>query len=167
MAKTAEAAGGEAGSQDLTITRRLAAPRALVWRAWSSPEHLKKWWTPAPWTTPECEMDLKPGGRFHTLMRGPDGTEHDNEGCFLEVVEAERIVWTDALGGGYRPREKPFITAIITLADEDGGTRYTALVLHKDKADRDRHEEMGFLDGWGTCIDQLGQVASALGGRAR
>lgn len=157
------AAPTEPGPHDLLLTRVLDAPRALVWKAWTDPEHLKKWFAPLPWTTPVCEMDLRPGGRFRTVMRGPDGTEHDGEGAFLEVVENERLVWTDALAGGYRPNAAPFMTAILTFEErEDGGTTYTALVLHKDAADRAKHEEMGFFEGWGTATDQLAAVARGL-----
>lgn len=147
---------------DLVLTRVIDAPRALVWTAWTDPEHLKKWWTPAPYTTPVCEMDVRPGGIFRTVMRSPEGDEYDNTGIFLDVVEQERIVFTDALLPGWRPVSNPFMTAIITLKDRDGGTEYSALVRHKDEADRVKHEEMGFHQGWGTCIDQLAALVRQL-----
>lgn len=150
------------GRLDLVLTRTIGAPRALVWAAWTDPEHLKKWWAPAPHTTPECEMDLRSGGVFRTLMRGPDGTEYPVDSVFLEVVELERIVFTDALTAGWRPVEKPFMTAIITLEEEGAATRYTARVLHATDADRKTHEEMGFHEGWGTCVDQLAALAAGL-----
>jgi uncharacterized protein YndB with AHSA1/START domain len=113
-----------ADETDLALERILDAPRDLVWRAWTSPEHLKLWWAPKPYETPECEMDLRPGGRFYTRMTGPDGFDFRGTGCFLEVVEGERITWTSALGEDYRPNDLgpsgcgafPF-TAIVTLAD--------------------------------------------------
>ena len=159
--KTETAAG--AGRLDLIITRQIAAPRRLIWKAWTDPEHLKQWWAPAPITTPECEMDLRPGGTLRTLMRAPDGTEYPTSGCFLELVENERIVFTDALEAGWRPAAKPFFTAIITMEDHNGGTRYTARALHKNDADRETHEKMGFHEGWGTCIDQLAKFVATLG----
>ena len=67
----------------------------------------------------------------------------------------ERLVWTDALLPGYRPSEKPFITAIVTLEPQGKATRYTAIALHRDAAERKRHEEMGFHEGWGKALDQL------------
>ena len=75
-----------------------------------------------------------------------------------------RIVWTSALVGGWRPAAQPWMpmTAFITLADEGEHTRYAARVLHPDRATRDRHEEMGFFDGWGTCIEQLEAFARGL-----
>lgn len=166
MAKVLEEKRGE-GRLDLTLTRVIGAPRALVWRAWTTPEHLKQWWAPLPWTTPECEIELRPGGRFYTLMRGPDGEEHGGEGCFLEVVAPERIVFTDALEGGWRPTNTAscggiLFTAIITLAEHAAGTLYTARALHKDDADREAHEKMGFHEGWGTCADQLAALSARL-----
>lgn len=149
---------------DLTITRIVDAPRALIWSAWTDPKHLVKWWAPAPWKTVDCEIDLRPGGVFRTVIRSPEGQDFPNAGCILEVVENERLVWTDALEPGYRPALKPsvgeacvpfFFTAILTLEDHGGRTRYTARALHKDEADRKTHEDMGFHDGWNQCLEQL------------
>jgi uncharacterized protein YndB with AHSA1/START domain len=154
------------GRLDLVLTRIIDAPRALVWKAWTDPEHLKQWWAPAPWTTPECEMDVRPGGAFRTLLRGPDGEEVSVQGVFLEVVENERLVFTDALEPGYRPAQNPFFTAIITLEEHGGGTKYTARALHKDEADREKHEQMGFHEGWGKCLDQLTALVARLKGSA-
>jgi uncharacterized protein YndB with AHSA1/START domain len=156
---------------DLMLERLLDAPRALVWKAWTTPEHLKRWWAPKPYETQECEMDLRPGGAFYTRMTGPDGFDEAATGCFLEVVEGEKIVWTSALSGGYRPNELDAtgcgafaFTAIVTLEDAgEGRTRYRAVAMHANRADRDTHEQMGFHDGWGTCADQLGEVAAELG----
>jgi uncharacterized protein YndB with AHSA1/START domain len=141
---------------DLVLERVVDVPRALVWEAWTTPKHLKRWFTPAPWTIAECEVDLRPGGHFRVDMRSPDGTESsDIRACYLEVVPQERLVWTDALLCGWRPSPKPWITAIVTFDAEGTGTRYRATVLHKDEAERRRHEEMGFFDGWGTVLDQM------------
>ena len=141
--------------RDLVLERVIDVPRELVWAAWTKPEHLSQWFTPRPWTVAECEIDLCPGGMFKTVMRSPEGGLFPNIGCYLEVVPNERLVWTDALLPGYRPAEKPFITAILTLQSEGSGTRYTATALHRDAAERQRHEEMGFYGGWSTALDQL------------
>ena len=148
---------------DLEIVRRLDAPRAKVWKAWSDPEILRQWWCPRPWATQVKAFDFRSGGAFHTYMTGPDGGESDNPGVFLEVVPMERIVWTSMLVEGWRPAE-PWLamTGIFILEDEGGGTRYTARCLHRNGADRGKHEEMGFHQGWGTMIDQMAEVAKAL-----
>lgn len=162
-----------ADENDLVLERIMDAPRDLVWKAWTDPEHLKRWWAPKPYETPECDIDLRPGGIFYTRMTGPDGFDSEGTGCVLEVVPGEKIVWTSALLPGFRPAPDsetdpddccsfPF-TAIVTLEDAGAGkTRYRAVALHRNQADRDTHESMGFHDGWGTCAAQLEQVAAGL-----
>lgn len=147
---------------DLVLERVIDVPRELVWAAWTKPEHLKKWFTPAPWTVTDCEVDLRPGGIFRTVFRGPDGQEFPNLGCFLEIVPNERLVWTDALLPGYRPAENPFFTAIITMEPKGAGTRYVATAIHRDEATRKKHEEMGFHEGWGKATDQLVELAKGM-----
>jgi uncharacterized protein YndB with AHSA1/START domain len=153
---------------DLVLERIVDVPRELVWIAWTTPEHVKKWFTPAPWTTVDCEIDLRPGGIFRTLMRSPDGQEFPNVGCYLEVIKDEKLVWTDALEPGYRPTSRPgtsgmsYFTAVITLEPHGKGTKYTALAIHKDEAGRKRHEEMGFHEGWGKALDQLVAAVKAM-----
>src|SRR5713226_713595 len=88
---------------DLLLERIVEVPRELVWRAWTTPELVKKWFTPAPWTTVDCEINLRPGGIFRTVMRSPEGQTFPNVGCYLEIVENERLIWTNALAPGYRP----------------------------------------------------------------
>lgn len=150
--------------RDLVISRLVRAPRAKVWRAWTDPALLKVWWCPKPWSTEVRAFDLRPGGAFHTFMQGPDGGTSDNPGSFLDIVPQQRLVFTSLLVADWRPAT-PWLafTATITMADEGEGTRYTATVMHPDQATSDRHAEMGFHDGWGTCIDQLDAVAAALG----
>ncbi len=150
-------------SLDLEIVRLIAAPRAKIWRAWSDPDILKQWWCPKPWVTEVRAFDFRSGGSFHTVMSGPDGGESDNPGIFLDVAPMERIVFTSMLLVGWRPAT-PWLgmTAIFTLADDDCGTRYTARCMHKDDADKTRHEEMGFFHGWGIMINQMAEVARAL-----
>lgn len=81
---------------DLVLERVVDVPPEKVWAAWTEPEQVVKWFTPKPWQTVECQIDLRPGGIFRTVMRSPEGEDHDNVGCWLEVVENERLVWTDA-----------------------------------------------------------------------
>jgi uncharacterized protein YndB with AHSA1/START domain len=151
---------------DLVLERVVDVPRELVWQAWTTPEHVMKWFTPAPWTTIECEIDLRPGGIFRTVMRSPEGENFPNVGCYLEVIRNERLVWTVALGPGFRPANDsrvgmPF-TAVISLEPQGTGTRYRALAMHRAPEDRKRHEEMGFHDGWGKALNQLVAVAKRL-----
>lgn len=141
--------------RDLVLTRLIAAPRARLYAAWTEPSLLKQWFAPLPYTTPHAELDVRPGGASLVIMRGPDGTEFPNRGVFLEVVENERLVFTDAFTEAWVPSQKPFMTVILTFGDEGGGTRYTARARHWTVADRESHEAMGFHQGWGQCADQL------------
>jgi uncharacterized protein YndB with AHSA1/START domain len=147
---------------DLVLERIVDVRPELVWAAWTKPEHLKKWFTPAPWKTVDCEIDLRPGGIFRTTMRSPAGQDFPNLGCYLEVVENQKLVWTNALSPGYRPVAIAetacgvfSFTAVISLEPQGQGTKYTALVIHRDKAGREQHAKMGFHDGWGKALDQL------------
>jgi uncharacterized protein YndB with AHSA1/START domain len=104
-------------------------PKELIWKAWTMPEHLKKWFTPSPRTTIDCEIDRRPGGIFRTVMRSPEGEEFPNLGCYLEIIENEKLVWTNTLLPGYRPAHPPsendfFFTATIALAAQGNGTKY-------------------------------------------
>ena len=151
---------------DLVLERLVDVPCEWLWSGWTKPQLLKQWFTPAPWQTIDCEIDLRPGGIFRTLMRGPQGEEISNTGCYLEVVPNERLVWTGALQPGYRPRARALapedsflMTAAILLEARGAATRYTALVLHGDEESRRKHEQMGFHLGWGKALDQLVALA--------
>ncbi len=148
---------------DLMLERVVDVAPELIWRAWTEPEHLTQWFTPKPWETIACEIDLRPGGVFSTTMRSPEGEVLPaDRGCYLEVVEQRKLVFTDALGPGYRPKGESFMTAIILLEPEGAGTRYVAIAMHADPAARGKHEEMGFIEGWGTALDQLVEHAKTL-----
>jgi len=158
----ATAANRNDGHLDLKLERTIDAPRALIWKVWTDPEHLKKWWAPAPWTTTECEIDLRPGGIFRAVMRSPEGRDFPYVGCYLELIENEKIVMTNALEPGYSPALDPFFTAILTLNEQAGKTNYSALVLHRDEAGRKKYEDMDFHFGWNKVLDQLVEVVSQL-----
>ncbi|WP_425073815.1 SRPBCC family protein [Sagittula sp. S175] len=151
---------------DLSLERRIAASPANVWRCWTDPDLLVRWFCPAPWQTTEARIDLRPGGAFFTAMEGPlpDGTQGSNasEGCFLDVIPERRLVFTDALRADYRPNGKGFMTAVLTFEPDGAGTLYRAEVLHNDPETRQSHETMGFHDGWGTAAAQLEELAKTL-----
>lgn len=146
---------------DLLIERVVPTPRRLVWKAWTDAEHLKRWFCPRPWLTVHAEIDLWPGGRFVTVVRSPEGQEYPGVGCYLAVETESRIVWTSALGDGFRPNPNPMgeaefiFTCDLTFTEEAGGTRYRAHAMHANSKARRTHEDMGFHDGWGTALDQL------------
>ena len=141
---------------DLTLSRVIKAPRSAIWSAWTDPASFEQWWVPAPARSKVLEMDLSPGGSFVTQISENGGPFKPHmSGCFLAIDHRERIVFTNSLVAGWRPAESPLMTAIITLRDHPMGTEYAAHVMHKNNADRNMHEEMGFYDGWGTVTAQL------------
>lgn len=147
---------------DLSTTRVIRAPRSLVWRAWSDPASFAAWFVPAPAKCRVREMELRPGGSLLTELSEDGGPFVPHvAGCFLDIAQGERIVFTDALTGGWRPTGEPFMTAIVTFEDHPDGTDYRAYALHKSRADRDRHVELGFHDGWGTVAGQLAEMVEA------
>ena len=152
--------------RDLVLERVVDVVPELVWKAWTRPEHIVKWFTPRPWETIDCRMDLRPGGEFFTMMRSPEGEEYPNSGCYLEIVEGRKLAWTETMEPGFRPKpatpEGLPMTAIVLIEPEGTGTKYTAIALHPDETSRMRHEEMGFHDGWGTALDQLVAYAKTL-----
>lgn len=148
--------------RELVLHRVIDAPREKVFKAWTDPELLKQWFAPSPWTTPVAALDVRPGGASLIVMRAPDGSEFPNRGVYLEVVENERLVFTDAYTKAWEPSDKPFMTAILTFEEDGGKTRYTARVRHWTVADREAHERMGFHQGWSQCTDQLAALVAAL-----
>ena len=140
---------------DLTFTRTLNAPRSLLWECWTTPEHIKHFFVPKPHSIDACEIDLRVGGRFNTVMN-VEGNQMANEGVYLEVEERKRLVFTDTYSEGWKPAADPFMTAIIEFEDDgNGGTTYTATARHRSSEARKSHEDMGFFDGWGTVATQL------------
>jgi uncharacterized protein YndB with AHSA1/START domain len=149
-------------NHELVLTRLIDAPREKLFRAWTEPELMKQWFVPHPWTLPHVETDVRTGGSSLVVMRSPEGQDFPNRGVYLEVVPNERIVFTDAYTEAWQPSEKPFFTGIITFENEGGKTRYTARARHWTAADREKHEQMGFHEGWGKCADQLAELVAKI-----
>jgi uncharacterized protein YndB with AHSA1/START domain len=143
---------------DLELVRDVPVSAAAVFAAWTDPGSVTQWFAPRPYTVPLCEIDLRPGGGFRTIMNSPEGEQMmDGTSCYLEIVPDERLVWSTALTTGYRPQsgDMPF-TAILELTpDGSGGCRYRAIAVHQDPEGAEQHRAMGFHEGWGTVIDQL------------
>jgi uncharacterized protein YndB with AHSA1/START domain len=149
--------------RELVLTRVIDASPQALYRCWTEPELLKQWFAPAPFTTPQAELDVRAGGANCIVMQSPEGQQMPNRGVYLEVVPNERIVFTDAYIGAWEPSPNPFMTVILTFEDAGAGqTRYTARVRHFTVEGRERHEQMGFHQGWGQCADQLAALAKTL-----
>ena len=140
-------------SFDLVITRTFDAPRSLVFKAWTDPRHLARWWGPAGYTLLECDMDVRPGGSYRYCMGSPEGTKHFVQGVFGEVVEPDRIVfmgnWTDA---DSNPTSPVMITTV-TFEEQAGKT---SLTLHQagleSVTSRDAHGR-----GWTSSFERLAE----------
>jgi uncharacterized protein YndB with AHSA1/START domain len=150
---------GPAG-QDLVVARVFAAPRGLVFGAWTEPEHLKRWWGPKGFTMPFCEIDLRPGGVFLRCMRSPEGRDLWVTGVFREVVVLEKLVFTDSFAdaqgnvvpaehygmGPGLPLERLITVTFEELAGSTGVTvRHAGLPSRTDR-DLVRHGWIGGLD---------------------
>ena len=130
-------------SKTIKITRILNAPREAVWKAWTEPELMKKWWGPKDFTAPHIKNDLKVGGKYHYCMRGPAGSDWDKEmwsgGTYKEVIPMEKIVATDHFeddkGNKISPAEMgmpgewPDDEMVVTVTFEDMGDGTTKLTL--------------------------------------
>ena len=143
---------------DLTLQRVIRAPRAVVWRAWTDPSQLERWWVPAPAVARVDRLEARPGGAFVTRI-SDDGVQFGPhmDASFLVVDDRERLVFTNAVDSRWRPtRPDPIaMVAEIVLRDHPDGTDYRVVVRHGDPAARAKHEEIGFFDGWGSVTGQL------------
>jgi uncharacterized protein YndB with AHSA1/START domain len=147
---------------DLVLERTVPVTPDRVWAAWTEPELVVQWFTPAPWKTIAADLDVRPGGRCITTMESPEGDRYPNAGCYLEVDPGRLLVFTSTMSEGFRPvvpsngaEDLPFTARIELAPSADGGTHYRAVVIHGDEDARRRHAEMGFADGWGVALDQL------------
>jgi uncharacterized protein YndB with AHSA1/START domain len=148
--------------RELVLSRLIDAPRASVFRCWTEPALICRWFTPPPWQTVRADIDLRAGGANLIVMKGPEGQEMPNRGVYLEVVRNERLVFTDAFTRAWEPSDKAFMVVVLTFEDEGGKTRYTARVRHWSDEDCAAHEKMGFHAGWGIATDQLEALARTL-----
>lgn len=151
--------------REVTLVRTYDAPRALVWKLWTDPALLAKWWGPKEFTNPVCEIDLRPGGRMHIVMRAPDGFEHPMIGEFVEVKAPERLSFkatpTDA-------DDKPLIDCltIVSLEETGGQTKVTVVAQARGLAAIATQMIAGMNEGWSQSLDKLADLARSTKGKA-
>jgi uncharacterized protein YndB with AHSA1/START domain len=142
----------------ILITREFDAPKHLVYRAWTEPELVRRWWTASRGEMTVADIDLRVGGSWRFVMVTPDGFEVGFHGEYREIVPNERIVSTEVYEG--MPDAEAVDT--MTLEETDGRTTLTILVQHASKEHRDAHIESGMEDGLQDALDLLEQVAVSL-----
>lgn len=155
--------------RESATTRVFDAPRELVFKAWTQPEHMTRWWGPKGFTNPVCETDVRPGGAYRIVMRSPEGAEYPLKGVYREVVEPERLVLTDNWDdhpdewqallrenreeGEGKPAQEALNT--VTFEEHDGKTTLTIRTLFESVAVRDAMLKMGMSEGWAQSLDRL------------
>jgi uncharacterized protein YndB with AHSA1/START domain len=138
--------------RELIVSRLIDAPRVLVFRTWTQPEHVARWWGPQGFTTVFCEMDIRVGGSYRFGMRSPRGSEHWKCGTYREIVESERIVFTFAWENGYGEPGDELLTTV-TFAEEGARTRLTLRQSQfRTTGRRDDH-----LAGWTSCLERFAE----------
>ena len=174
-AAPAHATPGNAANEVQVITRIFNAPRALVWKAWTDPAYVTRWWGPKGFTSPLCRIDLRVGGRFTYCMRSPDGHDFYNGGEFLEIVPREKIVWlwyfADADGNRVNPSHYGFPPEdregnIDEILFEAIGNNQTRLTIRRNDPTATKEEQEGAAEGYGQILDKMAGVVAALVGKS-
>jgi uncharacterized protein YndB with AHSA1/START domain len=145
--------------REIVITRVLNATRELVWQAWTDPQHVEQWWGPRHFSTKVVQQDLRPGGVWRYVMRGPDGSEHPIGGVVREIVPEQRHAVTAEFGKDFKHPTVSDLPGdiVMTTVLEDLGhqTRLTLTIEHQSSEDRRKHLEMGVVAGWNSSLDCL------------
>jgi uncharacterized protein YndB with AHSA1/START domain len=161
----------EIQDRELVITRVFEAPKELVFKVWTEPEHIKNWWGPKPFTAPRCEVDLKPGGDYIYVMRSPDGQEFPVQGKFKEIVKNEKLVYTDDMykqadfwkmmigdkvGGDVDFSTLQLIVTVI-FEDQDNKTKFTLITRFVSNDVRDAMVGMQMAEGWTSSLQKFAE----------
>jgi uncharacterized protein YndB with AHSA1/START domain len=146
---------------EVVLTRVFDAPRSLVFEAMTKCEHLTHWYGPRGYTLPVCEIDLRPGGAWRHVVRGPDGSEMPMKGVYREIVPPERLVSTESYdlpGMGWTPES----VVTTTLEERDGRTTLTSRILYPSVEARDGHVGSGMEAGAAETFDRLAEYLETI-----
>jgi uncharacterized protein YndB with AHSA1/START domain len=145
----------------LVITRIFDAPRSVVFKMWTEPRHMARWWGPKGFTNPVCEIDARPGGAIRIVMHSPDGVDHQMTGVFREVVEPQRLVFTTmALDQEGNTLLEGLTT--VTFAELGGKTKLTLETRAAGVAAQAPEMLKGMEEGWRQSLDRLEALVSAI-----
>ena len=146
--------------RELVVTRVFNAPRKLVFEAFTRPEHLVRWWGPRGYTMPVCEIDLRPGGAYRFVSRGPDGAEYPFKGVYREIAPPERLVYTETWDMEPWSSTETLITAV--LEERDGKTTMTSTILYPSTEARDAHIQSGMEWGMRETYERLDELVATM-----
>lgn len=139
--------------REIVITRLLNAPRELVWKVWTEPEHIATWWGPNGFTNTIHKMEVKPGGTWEYMMHGPDNTDYPNRIAYSEVIKPEKLVYAHDDGSG---NEEETFHVTVTFDEQDGKTNLTMRLVFSSAAIRNKVvEEYGAVEGGNQTINKL------------
>ena len=159
---TATAKTAPYGEGTVTLTRVFAAPRALVWKAWTDSKMMAQWFGPRGFTNPVCELDVRVGGSLRIVMRGPDGNDYPMKGVFREVVAPERLVFTnialDKDGNHLLEGE-----TTVTFAESNSKTTLTLRTHAVGLVPIAPQMLAGMEAGWTQSIDKLEELVARSG----
>jgi uncharacterized protein YndB with AHSA1/START domain len=141
-----------AADRELTVSRMIDAPRALVFTAWTDPEQIARWWGPKGFTTIDYEMDVRPGGAYRLRMRSPEGVDQIKRGIYREIVAPERIVFTFAWEA---PDGSLGTELLVTVTLETLGAK-TKLTLHQSGFDAVENRDSHVI-GWTSCLERFAE----------
>ncbi len=144
----------DTSDREMVITRLIAAPRELVFKAFTDVEHISSWWGPDGFSTTTYSMDVRPGGEWRYTMHGPDGRDYENRVFYLEVTPPERLVYRH--GGDDEVKGGVSFESTVTFVQQDGKTLVTLRGLFPTAAEFKRvAEEYGAIEGGHQTLARL------------
>jgi len=151
--RSSEAAS--AADREIVATRVIDAPRAMVWKVWTEPDHVKNWWGPDGFTNTSERMEVRPGGVLKVVMHGPDGIDYQNKIVYDEIVKPERIVYTHTGGAQFQ--------STITFEDLGKKTRITVSMVFETASERERVvKKFGAVEGLSQTLGRLNAYVAAI-----
>lgn len=158
---TTVSADRQAGT--LSMERVFDAPRDLVWKAYTEADRIEKWWGPREWPTTVKRMEVRPGGIWHYCMTGPDGAQSWARSVYQEIVEPERLVYTDAFSDaeGTINEQMPALTVVVEFIDEGGKTRVRSTSQMATPKELETLLNMGVVEGMSETLDRLAEYLAA------
>ncbi|NGP87109.1 SRPBCC domain-containing protein [Fodinibius halophilus] len=153
----------KSNGKEIVIAKTFDTSRQKVWDAWTKPDQIEQWWGPRGFTTRVDEMNFEPGGKWTYVMLDEEENEYPSEGIFKEISEGKRLVTTDEFGNSDNndnaaPEGLP--TGMVTTVDFNGNGDTTSVnisIMHQSVEDREKHEEMGVVDGFNQQLDKLAE----------